>query len=400
MPVYSYTSLNDKGRKVRGQMSAANELDLEERLKVIGLDIVEAKEVKSGKNTSFGSVSIQDLIIFCIHMEQLERAGVPILESIADIRDTSDNPYFKNIIAEIYENVRAGEMVSTALAKHPKIFNTIFVSLIKAGEKSGNLQDVFQHLAHHLKWINNIQRKVKKATYYPIFLLFLMFGIIALMMLFVIPKLSVFLKAQNFELPMYTKALIATSDFFVSSWYILFSIPFIVVFGVKILMKMSDNFAYNLDQFKLYLPYIGSTIRKIDLARFCHFFGIMYKSGLGILECLDTANSIITNKVLQESVGVVKRSVSEGNSITESLRMSNQFPNLVIRMFKVGEESGNLDVTLENINFFYDREVDDAVSNLVGVIQPALTIIMGGIMMWVSMAIFGPLYNSFSKMNF
>jgi type IV pilus assembly protein PilC len=166
------------------------------------------------------------------------------------------------------------------------------------------------------------------------------------------------------------------------------------------LAKMSEDFAYNVDQFKLLVPYVGPTIQKIDLARFCHFFGIMYKSGLGILECLETANSIVSNRVLRESVAIVKKSVSEGNSITESLRMSNQFPNLVIRMFKVGEDSGNLDVTLENINFFYDREVDDSVSNMVGVIQPALTIVMGGIMMWVSMAIFGPLYNSFSKMNF
>lgn len=400
MPIFSYTSLNDRGRQIRGQMSAANELDLEERLKVIGLDLIKMKEVKAGRKSSFGSVGIQDLIIFCIHMEQLERAGVPILDSIADLRDTADNIYFKNIIAEIYESVRGGDMLSIALSKHPKVFNTIFVALVKAGEKSGSLQDIFQHLAGHLKWVNGIQRKIKKATYYPIFLLLLMCGIIALMMLFVIPKLSVFLKAQNFELPMYTKALIATSDFFVNYWYILFSFPVLLVFGFKVLAKMSENFAYNVDQFKLHVPYIGPTIRKIDLARFCHFFGIMYESGLGILECLDTANSIVTNRVIRESVAVVRKSVSEGNSITESLRISNQFPNLVIRMFKVGEDSGNLEVTLENINFFFDREVDDAVSNMVGVIQPALTIVMGGIMMWVSMAIFGPLYNSFSKMNF
>ncbi len=400
MPIYIYTALNQKARKINGSMTAANEMDLEDRLKVIGLDLVSARETKSSKKPAFGSVSIQDLIIFCIHMEQLERAGVPILESIADLRDTSDNIYFKNIIAEIYESVRNGNMLSAALANHPKIFNDIFVALVQAGEKSGNLNEIFQHLAYHLKWTNNIQRKVKKAVYYPTFLLFLMTGIIALMMLFVIPKLSTFLKAQNFELPVYTKALIATSDFFMNYWYIVFSLPFVIIFGVKILIKISDDFAYNVDNFKLKIPYIRSTIRKIDLARFCHFFGIMYKSGLGILECLDTANNIVSNKVLRESIGIVKKSVSEGNSLTESLRISNQFPNLVIRMFKVGEESGNLDVTLENINFFYDREVEDAVSNMVGVIQPALTIVMGGIMMWVSMAIFGPLYNSFSKMNF
>ena len=400
MPIYNYVALNEKGRTIKGGMTAANELDLEERLKVIGLDVIDAKITKTGKKVTFGKVNSQDLIIFCIHMEQLERAGVPLLDSIADLRDTSDNLYFKNIIAEIYESVSGGDMLSAALAKHPKIFDNIFVSLVQAGEKSGNLNEVFQHLVHHYKWTSSIQRKIKKAIYYPLFLLFLMSGIIALMMLFVIPKLSNFLKAQNFDLPGYTQALISTSEFFVESWYILFIAPFLIFIVFKILMKLSDNFAYNIDNIKLHIPYISGTIRKVDLARFCHFFGIMYKSGLGILECIESANNIVSNKVLRESISIVRKSVSEGNSLTESLRVSNQFPNLVIRMFKVGEESGNLDVTLENVNFFYDREVEDAVSGMVGVIQPALTLIMGGVMMWVSMAIFGPLYNSFSKMNF
>jgi type IV pilus assembly protein PilC len=400
MPVYSYSALNVKGRKLRGTMTAANEVDLEDRLSVIGLDLVQNKIVKEAKTSMFDKVSLQDLIVFCIHIEQLERAGVPILDSIADIRDTSDSPSIKGIMAEVYESIRGGQMLSASLGAHPKIFNNVFVSLVEAGEKSGNLHEIFHHLALHLKWVNHIQAKIKKAIYYPTFLLFLMGGIISLMMLFVIPKLSTFLTAQDFELPMYTKALIATSDFFKNYWYIVFSSPFIIFFGVKFACRVSEDFAYAVDGFKINIPYIGTTMRKIELARFCHFFAIMYKSGIGILECLDTANNVISNKVMRENVVIVKSSVSEGNSLTESLRMSNQFPNLVIRMFKVGEESGNLDVTLENINFFYDREVEDSVSNMVGVIQPALTIVMGGIMMWVTISVFGPLYNSFSKMNF
>lgn len=400
MPTYNYIALNEKGRKIRGNMTAANEIDLEDRLSVIGLDLIDNKIVKETMGSARAKVTLQDLIIFCIHIEQLERAGVPILESIADIRDTSENDGIKGVMAEVYESIRGGEMLSAALAEHPKIFDKVFVSLVQAGEKSGNLNEVFHHLAHHLKWVNSIQRRIKKAIYYPVFLLFLMSGIVALMMLFVIPKLSTFLEAQDFELPLYTKALIATSNFFVDYWYIVFSAPFVIIFVLKILSKFSDNFNYNVDNFKLNIPYIGGTIRKIELARFCHFFGVMYKSGIGILECLDVANNVINNRVIGENVNVIKNSVSEGNSLTESLRISNQFPNLVIRMFKVGEESGNLDTTLENINFFYDREVEDAVSNMVGVIQPALTIIMGGIMMWVSIAVFGPLYNSFSNMSF
>ncbi len=400
MPVYSYKALNRSGRKITGTMTAANEVDLQERLGVIGLDVIDCKITKEGKGSVFGSITMQDLIIFCIHIEQLERAGVPILESIADIRDTAETPKIKGIMAEIYESIRGGSMFSAALAEHPKVFNNVFVSLVQAGEKSGNLQEVFHHLAHHLKWVNSIQRKIKKAIYYPMFLLMLMGGIIALMMLFVIPKLSEFLLAQNFELPIYTKALIATSHFFSDYWYLLLLTPILLGFGTKFLAKTSEDFAYAVDNFKLHIPYIGGTIRKIELARFCHFFAIMYRSGIGILDCLDVANNVIKNKVIRDNVGVVKSSVAEGNSLTESLRVSNQFPNLIIRMFKVGEESGNLDTCLENVNFFYDREVEDAVSNMVGVIQPFLTIVMGGIMMWVSIAVFGPLYNSFSHMKF
>lgn len=400
MPIYGYVALNEKGRKLRGTMTAANEVDLEERLGVIGLDLIESKTVKEAKHSFFNKITLQDLIIFCIHIEQLERAGVPILDSIADIRDTSETAAIKSMMAEIYESIRGGEMLSAALAEHPKIFNNVFVSLVEAGEKSGNLHEIFSHLAHHLKWVSHIRKKIKKAIYYPSFLLCLMMGIISLMMLFVIPKLSSFLLAQDFELPGYTKALITTSDFFKDYWLYIFAMPFVIFAALKTLIKTSESFAYGFDNFKLHIPYIGSTIRKIELARFCHFFGIMYRSGIGILECLDVANNVITNRVMKESVGIIKKSVAEGNSLTESLRVSSQFPNLVIRMFKVGEESGNLDVTLENINFFYDREVEDAVSNMVGVIQPFLTIVMGGIMMWVSIAVFGPLYNSFSKMNF
>jgi type IV pilus assembly protein PilC len=400
MPIFGYSALNEKGRRISGQMTAANEIDLEEKLHGIGLDLVNSKERKSTTSAKFGSVTLQDMVIFCVHMQQLEKAGVPILESIADLRDSADNPHLKSIMSEIYESVRGGEVLSNALSRHPRAFNNIFVSLVRAGEKTGNLAEIFEHLSGHLKWVNNIHRKIKKATYYPIFLLLLMSGIVTLMMLFVIPKLSTFLKAQNFAMPGYTKALMATSDFFQNSWYLIFGVPALSIFIVKILVKVSDNFAYNVDNFKLQIPYFGQTIRKIELARFCQFFGIMYRSGLGILDCLDTANTTVENKVLKESVALVRKSVSEGNSLTESLRISSQFPNLVIRMFKVGEDSGNFDGTLENINFFYDREVDDAVNNMVGILQPALTMIMGGIMMWVSLAIFGPLYNSFSKMSF
>lgn len=381
-------------------MTAANTVDLEDRLKVIGLDVLGCRETKQSNGSVFSRVTLKDLIVFCIHLEQLERAGVPILEAIADLRDTADSQQLKNIMSDVYEAIKSGSLLSEALDKHPKIFNNVFVSLVAAGEKSGNLHEIFFHLAKHLKWVNHIQSKTKKAIYYPTFLLTLMGAIVGLMMLFVIPKLKGFLLANDIELPIYTIALINTSEFFVNYWYYLIIVPIALIITIKVLCKLSEGIAYRFDILKLNLPVIGKIIRKIELARFCHFFAIMYRSGIGILECLEIASDVVNNRMMKESTLLVRRSVSEGTSLTNSLRITNQFPNLVIRMFKVGEESGNLDTTLENINFFYDREVEDGVNALVGMIQPTLTLVMGGVMAWVMMSVFGPLYSNFSNMNF
>lgn len=400
MPMYTYVALNENGHRVRGSMNAANEMDLEDRLSSIGLDMISNRAHRTSQKGFRGSVKLQDLVVFCIHLERLERAGVPILDALSDLRDSADSPALKSLMTDIYESVRNGSLLSQALEKHPKVFDEVFVGLVSTGENTGNLHEIFAHIAKHLKWVDTIHRRIRKAIYYPIFLLILMSGIISLMMLFVIPKLTAFLLAQNFDLPMYTKALIATSNFFTKYWIFIFAAPFVLTFFIKLFSRLFYGVAYFFDTVKLHIPWIGGTIRKIELARFCRFFSITFRSGIGILQCLEIAQNVIKNRVIRESITAVRRSVSEGTPLTQALRVSGQFPNLVLRMFKVGEDSGNLDVTLENVNFFYDTEVEDSVSAMVGIIQPALTIVMGGLMLWISMAVFGPLYNSFSKMSF
>ena len=167
-----------------------------------------------------------------------------------------------------------------------------------------------------------------------------------------------------------------------------------------ILYRVNETFAYKIDALTLKMPLIGPVVRKIDMARFTHFFAVMFNSGIDIIESLEAARGVVNNRVLKESIVLVINNVTDGNSITSSLRLSQQFPNLVVRMFKVGEDSGNLNEALENINFFYNREVNDAVDGLVGAIQPILTVVMGALIFWIIAAVFGPLYQSFSKMKF
>lgn len=399
MPSFSYKAINDSGRKIRGEITAANEIDLEERLREIGLDLVGYRELADKKRSSRGKVKIQDLIVFCLHFEQLDRAGVPVLDSIADVRDAAENPRMRDIMTGVYESVKNGAMFSEALSNYPSVFDDVFIGLIATGEKTGDLSESFTHLADHMKWTNDIQRKVKKAIRYPIGLLILLSVVIAVLMVFVVPKLIDFIVSQGFEIPLHTRALIATSHFFAEFWYLLPAVPTVIFFVVRTLYRYSEDFAYRFDGMMLKLPVVGQTMRKIDMARFTHFFAVMFKSGVDILQSLDSATKVVSNRVLKESIHTVRRSVASGNMLTDSLRISSQFPTLVVRMFKVGEDSGNMNEALENINFFYNREVNDSVDKMVGMIQPTLTIIMGMLIFWIISAIFGPLYQSFSKMN-
>ncbi len=399
MAVFIYSALNERARTVRGTMVAENEIDLETRLKELDLDLVRYRE-QTKKGGRGSNIKLKDMIILCLHLEQLCRAGVPIHEGLGDVRDSTDSVKLRDVLTDVLEKVKTGSKLSEAFATYPRIFNEIFVGLVAAGEKNGNLTESFVHISDHLKWSNDLRRRVKKATTYPIVLLVFMSAVIAILMTFVVPKLIKFILDQGFEVPMHTKALIYVSEAFQSSWYLIFGIPFGIFMVIMTLYRTVDGFAYWIDSMVLRLPVLGNTVRKVNLARFTHFFSVMFKSGIEIPDALLAARNVVRNRVIKQSVEIVYTSILEGNNLTSSLRMTNEFPTLVIRMFKVGEDSGNMNDALSNIKFFYDREVSDSVDGMVGLIQPTLTLLMGGLIFWVIAAVFGPLYQSFSQMKF
>ena len=396
---FNYKAVNTSGRSIKGEMMADNELDLESKLKALGLDLVDSREVQAKKPSMFSKIKLKDMIVFCLHMEQLERAGVPLHEALADARDATDSTRLHNVLASVYETIKSGETFSAALAKHPAVFNDVFVGLIAAGEKTGNLQESFHNLSEHMKWASELQRKVKKAMTYPIILTVVLSGVIAILMLFVVPKMVDFIINQGFAIPIHTRALIAFSKFFGEYWYLIFSLPIALSMLLFAIYKMSEPFAYRFDRFMLKTPVFGKVINKINMARFTHFFAVMFNSGIDILDSLVAGRKVVGNRVLKEAIDLVHRSVMDGNRLTESIKMSSQFPNLVVRMFKIGEDSGNLGEALDNINYFYKREVNDAVDGMIALIQPAMTVVLGAMIFWVIAAVFGPLYDSFSKMK-
>jgi type IV pilus assembly protein PilC len=399
MAQFTYRALNERGRKMNGTMVAENEIDLETRLKEIGLDLITYREQtrRASKSTK---IKLKDMIVLCLHLEQLSRAGVPVHEAIADVRDSTESTKLRDIMTDVLEKVKTGSTFSEALSNYPRVFNEIFIGLMAAGEKNGNLTESFVNMSMHMKWTNDLRRKVKKAVRYPIALLLVMTIVISILMVAVVPKLLKFITEQGFDIPAHTRALIFVSEAFQSHWYLILGLPVLTFTLLMGLYRTSEPFAYKMDALLLKLPVIGPTVRKIDLARFTHFFSVMFKSGINIPEALVAARNVVKNRVIKESVEIVHRSIVEGNNLTSSLRISNQFPTLVIRMFKVGEDSGNMNDAMSNIKFFYDREVNDSVDTMVGMIQPILTLVMGALIFWVIAAVFGPLYQSFSQMKF
>ncbi|MDX1950465.1 MAG: type II secretion system F family protein [Rickettsiales bacterium] len=400
MPLYSYFAISKDGKENRGKMTANNVLDLEARIKELDCDLVDYKLVKEKKAGIGAKVKPKDMIMLCVHMEELERAGVPILDSLIDLRDSIDNPRMRDLLSDLCQYIKGGEKLSSALSKRKDVFDELFISLVSAGEETGNLADIFGQLSKHIKWTNDFRRKVKKAITYPIVLIVVMTIVISLMMLFVVPQLVDFLQKQGFDLPFHTRALIATSNFFADYWWvIIFGIPAQITILI-LLYKRHEPFRKGVDRVLLKVPGIGPVIQKVNIARFVKFFSITFNSGLGVLESLDISGRVVTNRVLKESIEAIKQNISEGVRITEALAENGSFPSLVVRMFKVGEDSGNMERSLANINYFYEREIDDAVEAMVAMIQPTLLVVMGSTLMWVIAAVFGPVYSSFSKMKF
>jgi type IV pilus assembly protein PilC len=398
MTHYRYKVINESGRYITGKMAADNPSDLATTLRAGGMELITFKEEKERSGGFLDKVTSKDLIGVFIHLEQLERAGVSIIDSISDLKETADSSKIKSLMHEVHEAIKNGSLFSESLAKRPDVFNPVHIGLITMGEKTGNLTNAFASIIEDLKWSMDIKRKTRKAITGPLFGIIMMFVVIGIMTSIVVPKVTGFIVSQGMALPLMTISLIAFSDFVKNNWYlIIFSAP-VTWISLKILSKSSE-IGLKIDDVKLKMPIFGPIISKIDSAKFCQFFAMTFKSGLGVIECLESAGGVVKNKAIKRSILVVKQQVSDGQSLAKALSATGYFPNLVVRMFKIGEESGTMEQALQNIKFFYDREINDSIDRLVGMIQPTLTIVMGGMIAWITIAVFGPIYGSFSKIN-
>ena len=399
MALYAYKAMDARGRKVFGRMDAVNPVDLEMRLKRMELDFINGGPVKPGR---WGGMQItrRELITFCFHLEQLSSAGVPIIESLTDLRDSLDNPRFREVLAGLIESVEGGKTLSQAMDEHPQVFDSVFISLIRAGEETGKLTEVLKNLGETLKWQDELAAQTKKLVMYPAFMGTVVLGVTLFMMLYLVPKMVGFIKNMGQELPLHTQILIATSNFFVNYWYLAIGLPIVIASAIAVAVKTNPRARHRYDAALLGLPWIGEILNKIILSRFAGVFAMMYASGISILDSIRTTQGIVGNVVIQEGLQRVEEMIGEGQNVTAAFQNVGLFPPLVIRMLKVGENTGSLDTALANVSYFYNRDVRESIARVQAMIEPAMTIVVGVILGWVMLSVLGPIYDTITKLKF
>lgn len=399
MPSYNYRAVEPNGCVIEGNLEANSVHALETQLRQADMELVRCTERGSRRFGRKGGVKRKDLIGFCYHMEQMTRAGLPILEALADLRDSVDNPAFQEVIGNLISAVEVGKTMSQALAEYPHVFDDVFVSLIAVGEESGELPDVMLKLTESLKWQDELIAKAKTVIIYPAFVGVVVLGVMLFMMLYVVPQMVEFIREMGEDLPLHTRALIGLSNFLTNHWWWAVPMPFVSLLAIKMQARRDDAFRLIVDGWKLKAWYIGPVLSKIVLSRFASYFALCYGAGLDVISSLKISENIAGNAVIRKGIQQISAGIADGNSLSDSIEATNLFPALVTRMVKMGESTGALDNALLNVSYFYDREVNESIDRLKAMIEPAMTVVLGAIMGWIMLSVLGPIYETISSIG-
>jgi len=401
VPLFQYKAIDASGKFITGSLDAGNTNDLELRLEKMDLDLVTFRQKEPGSDL-FGRNKIgrRDLINFSFYLEQLTRAGVPILEGLADLRDGEDNPTFRDVITGLIEAIEGGNSFSQALALYPKIFDDVFISLIRVGERSGRMSHVLVDITETLKWQDELLGKARKIMTYPAVIGTLVLSVVMFMMIFVVPDIMDAIVGLGGAIPLETRILMATSHFLVDFWYLVLAAPFAIYYILKYFYRTSSSARFKLDGILLKLPIIGTVNEKIKISRFTRYFSLMFASGITVLDAINLSKGVLSNTVLEDGIERAWQQISEGSSISEAFKNIGIFPPLVVRMLRVGESSGQMDKSLNNVSYFFDRDINDSIEKMEPVLQTSLMATIGLIVMWLALSVLGPIYDTIATIDF
>lgn len=394
---FAYTVRDGTGREITGSLEADNAETLAGKLRQMGYNVISVNEVKSslGKKEIriFGvRVKTQEVTIFTRQFATMINAGLPLIKCLSILAQQTESSALADIITDCQREVEAGRSLSEALAKHPEAFSKLYVSMVRAGELGGMLDDVLLRVATQMEREHDIRRKVKSAMTYPIAVLGLSLVLLAAMIVFVVPKFAAMFESLGGELPTFTKILVGVSHF-VGGWGGLVIIAAVIGFVIFFRrFRATDSGRLLIDRVKLRLPLVGPLFHKYALSRFSRTLGTLISSGVPILGALEITGETTGNMVITRALDDVMIGVKEGETIARPLSQAAVFPPMVTQMIAIGEETGALDVMLAKVSEFYDSEVNASVESLTSIIEPLLIVFLGGTVGMIVIALYLPVF--------
>lgn len=394
MPSYRYLAKDNKGNIVKSELVTENSQSALEILKKQGLTVLElnlTKKITLRSPLRLKRVGLFEKMTFTKQLSVMVKAGLPIVESLEIQANQTTNSYFSEVLNNVIGAVKSGESLSKALSSHKKVFGEVYIAMIAAGEKSGQLDKVLERLGESLATEHELIGKIKGAFYYPIFILVVLIGISIFILIFVIPQLKSIFEENNARLPFLTSALIAISNFMVKFFWLIPIIVIILVLGIRLIFKLPQ--AQNLlDRVKLKLPIFGKFFQKVNLERFARTLSSLISAGVPILDAITTTEQVVNNIIYKEELRTIKTLIERGQPISQAMRQQPHFPPVVSNILSIGEKTGNIGPVADDLADFYSKEIDQTAKNLTSLLEPAIMLIMGVGIGLVVAAVVMPIY--------
>ena len=404
MPIYSYKGMDRTGKEIKSSINIESIAAAKQKIKTLGIMLIDIKEQKAqgtgGAGGGFrfgGSVGVEDLSMMTRQLATLIKAKIQIVEALAALVDQVDNPNLRLVLADLRQKVNEGASLGKALGDHPKVFNSVYINMVEAGEASGTLELVLLRLADFAEAQVKLRNKIKGAMTYPVIMAIFGFGMMNVIFIFVIPKMAKIFTSSKKELPLITKICIGISEFLQNYWWLLIAgiIAFVYLFSKYISTARGQSQWHAV---QLRLPVLGMLVKMINVSRFCSTLGTLLNSGVPILTALTIVKNLIPNVHMKDAVEKARISVSEGATLTAPLVQSGHFPPLVTHMIRLGEKSGELEPMLKIISENYEDQVESKIGGLTSILEPIMMIGLGGAVGFIVFAVVIPMMD-LNKIN-
>ncbi len=397
MPVYEYKGVNRAGNKIKGIVDADNQRTARLKLKKDGIYVMtlaDKLKAQQKKKTSAGigsgRVSVDEISNMTRQLASLVKANIPLVDCLTAVSDQSENLYLKDVLADCRNQVNEGSTLQKAMLKYPKAFDNVFVSMVGAGEMSGSLDVILLRLAEFTEARSELRARVQSALMQPVITIIAMIAILMGMFVYILPTITTILIDQGVEIPWYTQAVIDISDFMVSYWYLII-ICMVGGFSFFMIWKSSAGGRPVWDRILLNLPIIGKIARMIAVSRFTRTLSTLLSGGVPMLNAMDIVRNVVDNAVLAKAIDDARDNIREGESIAGPLKKSEQFPPIVIHMVAIGEKTGELERMLNQVAETYDFQVKNKVAGLTSVLNPIMTVLMGGVIGFIVISVLVPM---------